>query len=155
MEGSRAVLRCVERVKETDSRGAGLLRSLLQTAERIALINSNIELGLPLPGRFNDTQRYPDLNDLLLKRLMAIAEKVIEQIRICLEEFEVGVKQMTKLSQGHEGDELVVHSFGQEFWRKRQLLEGLLVTDSVSDIQSLIQVWPLTCKHSFVSFAAE
>jgi hypothetical protein len=139
---SRALWRQAERFLEAEARGSAQLGACAAQLERAALVRRRAELGLAPPGRL--AQLPVDLPARLEARLLRAAESALEQLRLVLEELEVAMRAIQQaVSPGLLADEEAACAFGDEYWRKRQLLEAALITDPLYVFEELRRRWPM------------
>jgi hypothetical protein len=128
---SRAFQRQAAGFREAEERGAAAARGATSCAERLELVRERRARGTALPGRLAHLQGDGgrELGARLELRLAARKEAALEQLRFCLEELEVGLRNMEATPKQSLEEEELCYANGQEYWRKRQLLEAVLATD--------------------------
>ncbi|GBG25320.1 Hypothetical Protein FCC1311_015382 [Hondaea fermentalgiana] len=158
---SRAVSRLRERFNGVETRGSQLLDSLVAVLQRLETARKYQDLGLPLPGPFarpatadnsagagagadhasSVVDIYAELLPKLVAALVRRAEETLEQLRFCVEELEVVWKQMQPFAATDEAAQTMTYWLGQEYWRKKQLLEAAVLVDGSHRFIDLQRAW--------------
>jgi len=139
MAASRPTARLAEQFDQAEQRAGRLIESVAATLERLRVVQNRRANGVGLPGRL--ARHPPALAIKLEAALSRQAEQSFEQLRLCLEELEINVRNLQGAMSTFE-DEAIFHTLGNEYWRKRLLLEAALVSDDGEVWDALALQWP-------------
>jgi len=138
---SRQVRRLEDKFQKCEMRGMQLIQSLIGNLEKLQSIQMVSTGEKSLPGRLSRPE-HAGLEHLLLRSMSQLTEQNFENLRFCLEELEVCYKQLQGVvDESNMSEVAVALAAGNEYWRKRQLLETILVTDPLPKFLALGGAW--------------
>mmetsp|Transcript_472 Transcript_472/g.557 ORF Transcript_472/g.557 Transcript_472/m.557 type:complete len:182 (-) Transcript_472:1388-1933(-) len=135
------------------------LLSLCNILERLDVVESYANDNLP--GRLN---KIPDLHDLLTKKLRKQSQDTLKEIGAILEQMEVSFKIMKRFlneadgnpewnqSQSRNLTESIVCIYGHEYWRKKQLIEAIDLSQpkATQIVNDVLQCWSPDAQESYL-----
>jgi len=146
---------------EADKVSLSYVSSLQNILERLAAIQK-LESN-QLPGRLNT---IPNLKSSLCKKLRRQSQDTLRELVELVERMEMSFKLMLRLlgeadvqpdwkqSKARLLSETLVSMYGNEYWRKKQLLEAVDLTyaDSTNFVASVCNSWSPGCPESGFDF---
>ncbi len=139
---SRLVSRGIDKFHNIENHGYAVIDSIINRYELLNNLREREQAQQELPGRFGSCKRYEGINTKLKLRYIYSIEAMLEELRFSIEQLEVCFKQLKNTRYDQQRvDACVVHSYGLEFWRKKQMVESVQVTDSIEVYRCLSDLW--------------